>query len=390
MSTFTTNKSLELPANNADVNTWDVPVNADFTAIDTALGGNVGLNAVAASGTVVLSLSQYTPPVIAVNGLLTANVNYQFPTGVGGVWIVGNGTTGAFTIAFSSGGGGTTVVIPQGFRAQIYCDGTNVNLASTIPVTPAGSDKQIQFNSSGVLSASSALTFDSTLRIVTITGGASQNPTLRISGSAGQDRKLVFQTAGVDRWWADGNGDAEGGSNTGSNFSLFACSDLGAIIYAPLVVNRQTGIATISPGLVIPGTASSQAVLATNIFETGTVNAGAFGGGTLNYYASAQSIYYSTANSSGNFTVNLSHSAGTTLNTVMTTSQTVTVTLLTTQGATPFYCNAVQVDGNAVTPKWLGGAPVAGNASGIDVYTFAVLKTGNAAFTVLASQTQFK
>jgi hypothetical protein len=60
------------------------------------------------------------------------------------------------------------------------------------------------------------------------------------------------------------------------------------------------------------------------------------------------------------------------------------------QGSTAYYLNAYQVDGSAVTPKWSGGsAPTEGNASGIDVYTFTIIKTANATFTVLASQTQY-
>jgi hypothetical protein len=61
-----------------------------------------------------------------------------------------------------------------------------------------------------------------------------------------------------------------------------------------------------------------------------------------------------------------------------------------TQGSTAYYLNAYQVDGSTVTPKWSGGeAPTEGNASGIDVYTFTIIKTADATFTVLASQTQF-
>jgi hypothetical protein len=61
-----------------------------------------------------------------------------------------------------------------------------------------------------------------------------------------------------------------------------------------------------------------------------------------------------------------------------------------TQGATAYYNNAVQVDGSSVTPKWQGGtAPSAGNASSVDVYTYTIIKTGNAAFTVFASQIRF-
>jgi hypothetical protein len=43
-----------------------------------------------------------------------------------------------------------------------------------------------------------------------------------------------------------------------------------------------------------------------------------------------------------------------------------------------------------VTPKWQGGtAPTSGNASSIDSYTYVIIKTGSAAFTVLASVTKF-
>ena len=68
-------------------------------------------------------------------------------------------------------------------------------------------------------------------------------------------------------------------------------------------------------------------------------------------------------------------------------SQTVASTTLTNG---PYYNSAVTIDGLAVTPKWQNGlAPSAGNASSIDAYTFAIIKTANAAFTVIASQTKF-
>lgn len=62
---------------------------------------------------------------------------------------------------------------------------------------------------------------------------------------------------------------------------------------------------------------------------------------------------------------------------------------MATQGATPYYNNAVTVDGTSVTPKWQSIAPSFGNASSIDVYTYAILKTASATFTIFASQTKF-
>jgi hypothetical protein len=74
----------------------------------------------------------------------------------------------------------------------------------------------------------------------------------------------------------------------------------------------------------------------------------------------------------------------------MATGQSITAVFMVTQGATAYYSSAVQVDGSSVTPKWQGGtAPTSGNASSIDVYSYTIIKTGSAAFTVLASQTKF-
>ncbi len=112
--------------------------------------------------------------------------------------------------------------------------------------------------------------------------------------------------------------------------------------------------------------------------------------GTINYDLSTQSILYYTSNASANWTVNIRGNSGTTLNSMITTGQSVTMTFLVTQGATAYYNSAVTIDGTSVTPKWLGGsAPSAGNINGVDVYTYTVIKTGSAAYTVFASQSRY-
>jgi hypothetical protein len=74
----------------------------------------------------------------------------------------------------------------------------------------------------------------------------------------------------------------------------------------------------------------------------------------------------------------------------MATGESISATFLVTNGATAYYNSAVTVDGNSVTPKWQGGtAPTSGNASSVDVYTYVVVKTGSAAFTIFAAVTKF-
>ena len=130
--------------------------------------------------------------------------------------------------------------------------------------------------------------------------------------------------------------------------------------------------------------------LVTGIRETATVSATA-ATGTINFDVLTQVVLYYTTNSSGNFTVNFRGNATpTTLDSLMSVGQSLSATFLVTNGATPYYNSAVTVDGSAVTPKWQGGsAPTSGNASAVDSYTYVIVKTASATFTVLASQTKF-
>jgi hypothetical protein len=112
--------------------------------------------------------------------------------------------------------------------------------------------------------------------------------------------------------------------------------------------------------------------------------------GTVNFDVSTQSILYYTSNASANWTLNIRGSSSVTLNSIMATGQSVTVTHLVTQGGTAYYNSALTVDGSSVTPKWSGGsAPSAGNTNSVDVYTYTLIKTGSGSFTVFASQTRY-
>ena len=154
-------------------------------------------------------------------------------------------------------------------------------------------------------------------------------------------------------------------------------------------VDSTNTVQTLTGTKTFAGTTSTLAGVLTNAAEVATVSATA-ATGTIAYDITTQSVLYYTSNASANWTVNFRASSGTSLNTAMTTGQSVTAAFLVTQGATAYYNSAVQVDGSSVTPKWQGGtAPAAGNASGIDAYIYTIIKTGSATFTVLASQTRF-
>jgi hypothetical protein len=147
--------------------------------------------------------------------------------------------------------------------------------------------------------------------------------------------------------------------------------------------NTWTGTQTFN------GTSSKLAAVLLDVAETVNVVAAA-PSATTNFYVNSGSVQYYTSNAANNWTLNVAFSSGTSLNTAMSTGQSVTIAMLATQGSTAYYNSAVTIDGTSVTPFWQGGtAPAAGFASGIDVYTYTIIKTGSATYTVLATQTQF-
>ena len=138
------------------------------------------------------------------------------------------------------------------------------------------------------------------------------------------------------------------------------------------------------------GSTSTLASVFINGLETTTISATA-ATGTINYDVTTQSVLYYTTNASANWTMNFRGNGSNSLDSLMSTGQSITVVFLATQGSTAYYNNAVQVDGSSVTPKYQGGtAWSSGNASGVDAYSYTIVKTGSATFTVFASQTQFK
>jgi len=112
--------------------------------------------------------------------------------------------------------------------------------------------------------------------------------------------------------------------------------------------------------------------------------------GTVNYDVITQAVLNYTSDATGNWTLNIRGDGSNSLNSIMDTGESLTIAHIVSQGGTAYYNSAVQVDGSSVTPKWQGGsAPSGGNTNSLDVYTYTVIKTADATFTVIASQTQF-
>lgn len=376
---------LALPTTGDLSGTWGTTVNDSITSlIDSAVAGTTTLSADA--------------PVT----LTTTNGASNQARNAVILWTASNGATTrtitapAQSKAYVVINAGTGSIIVKGAGTSTPYDGVTI-------VT--GEKALIAWNGSDFIKVTSTVITNLTGTLTVANGGTGAATLTGIIKGSGTSA-FSAATAGTD-YLAPPSGTAIMKANSGG---ALANATAGTDYLAPpsgtaiLKANSGGALANATPGTdyVAAGTAtsftaqqtfsgSSSALAATlvNAAETVTVSATA-ATGTINYDVTTQSVLYYTTDSSANWTMNFRASSGTSLNTAMSTGQSVTVVFLATNGSTAYYNNVVQVDGSAVTPKYQGGVAWSfGTASGIDAYTYTIIKTGSAAFTVLASQIRF-
>lgn len=164
---------------------------------------------------------------------------------------------------------------------------------------------------------------------------------------------------------------------------IFKGNDGGSTITALTLDMSEAGAATFNSTVTATGVDVNGTLDIEEVHEK--VNVATATSGTITFVTNEYAVLYYSANQTANRTINFSN-----VNANLAIGQSMTCAVLLTQGSTAYYLNAYQVDGSSVTPKWSGGsAPSAGNASSIDSYSFTIIKTADATFTVLASLTQF-
>ena len=181
----TTNKGLNQPALNAP--NWNIPLNDNFGYIDAGFGGVTTIDITGIGTTpVTLTLTQYQNLIINFTGVLTANVTYQVPSGVGGQWIVYNNTSGDYTVSFRNAATGSAVaVIPTDGHRIVYSDGADAYLSDNTTAA-IGSIDTVIYNDGTSLTGTDALTFDGNKLAIKATNAAITAPVevLRINAQS--------------------------------------------------------------------------------------------------------------------------------------------------------------------------------------------------------------
>jgi len=400
------------------------------------LAGGVPSWATLSSGTVTSVSGTGTVSGISLSGTVTSSgsltlggsLDLSSPPVIGNTLAAAiTGTTITATTSFvgsnfnAAGSGGGSLKTNTGNACLQWGGGGGTNVTIDGAINMNGANSAISIAPTGTGTATINPATASTMNNVAI-GGTTPlagtftdlrvNNTISLAGSTGTaGYVLTSNGASAPTWQANASGLAitDDTTTNATRYLTFTSASTGSITGADvsstkLAFNPSTGalsatsfngagvFTTLSASSTATFTGSSSALAAvfTNAAEVTTVSATA-ATGTINYDVTTQSVLYYTTNASANWTVNFRASSGTSLNTAMSTGQSITAVFLVSQGATAYYNNAVQIDGASVTPKYQGGtAWSSGNASGIDAYSYTIVKTGSAAFTVFASQTQFK
>ena len=358
MASTYTSLGVELQVTGENAGTWGDKTNTNLNLIQQLVGGFNQTSIAGGAGDTTLTVVDGNTTgtaqqnMIELTGSITGNRTVSIPLDIERMYIIRNSTSGAYTVEFQYvSGSGTSVTFAatdKGTR-MLYAkadDGTNPNIIDVGMVDTSG----IQTLTNKTLTSP---------KIGTAIADTSGNELLKVTATGSAVNELTLANAA-----ASGNPTLSatvGDTNVGIDLTP---KGLGAIKFTSL------------------GSIEALQERAT-VAATGTT-------GTITFDLLTQAVLYHTSNAAANFTVNFRGDGSNTLNNTMNTNDSMTAAFIITNGGTPYYNNVVQVDGSTVTPEWQGGAaPSAGNANSNDIYTYTIIKTGDATFKVFAAQSQF-
>ena len=304
---------------------------------------------------------------------------------------VGDQPTGTWGFVTNTNLGTLLEQAISGYTTQAVATGTDTTI--TIPNYTSGVARNMFIELTGSGGASTNLIVPSNRKLYFIYNTTAGQVTVKVSGQTGVSvpagKKVLLVSNGTDIIDATNymsgltvgtlNGVLKG--TTG----VVSAATAGTDYVAPGTATTFTATQTFN------GTSSTAAMKEINIVEPANVTATALAT-TTNFYINSGAVQYYTTDAGLNFTLNFKFSSATPLDTAMAVNDSISCTLIIKNGSSAYYLSTITVDGTSsgVTVKWQGGtAPASGNINSTDSYTFAIIKTGSAAYTILASQTKF-
>lgn len=254
---------------------------------------------------------------------------------------------------------------------------------------------QVELHYNGTKRAETTNTGFSVAGNIDITGSIGLTDSEKIELGTGQDFKLyhdgtnsyILNNTGNIRIFSDPSNEAISIVSAGAvsishaNAVKLATTATGATITGGLSVGAVTATGVVTgAGLTCTGYADFTGLLS----EACTVTAGKLSDNT-NLDAANGNVFLFTTQETTTCTPNIRWNGSTTLNSKVNVGDMIAITVITTAAAGG-YSAQLTIDGAAVTENWVGGsAPSAGGSSGKDIYSYTIVKTADATFTVIGN-----
>jgi len=349
---------------------------------------------------------------IDVVGLITARNGLKIgAAGIGGTIAANGNTTLAGVVTATSFSGDGSALTGMANTANVNTADLRVVGVATIGVgLTLADDVEARFGNAGDLriyhDGSTNIIDAATSNALSFRRGGSEQFFVGASEfKGGDDKKIKLGTGDDLQIYFDGTqGLIEGtaplyikGSNViiykgGTTEKMLQCNGDGAtsIWYDGSKKLETTGYGvTVSGGSCISGltTAFGGLTVAGTMVESMSSTTTAYNtSGDLNI--TNGNFHFNSANLGGTgTTLNIMSTAG--INTTTKVNQVLNVTAVTAVNASTAFVNKVTIDGKAtgITTHWVGGeVPSDGGGSGVDTYSFNILKTGSETYIIVANQ----
>lgn len=267
-------------------------------------------------GTVVLTSTEASNPVIGLSGALTSNLILEVPVASKRIYSISNGTTGAFTVTVKVTGLTPTVLVAQGKRNLVYTNGVGaydaINDFDAIALTGVSTCVTAAVGTNNTQIASTAYTVaEISSRAPTKTGvGASGSWPVAITGNAATATQLATArtiggvsfngTANINLPGVNvaGNQSTTGNAATatklatartinGVSFNGTANITVADATKLPLAGGNLTGAVTSSSTIVVNNTTASTSATTGSLRTTGGLGVGGaiFATGNITAYS---------------------------------------------------------------------------------------------------------